>query len=93
MAFALSQSEYVACINMGHSPIPLENKSPLKPVIDFETAAHGDNTQFNSYFHGMLNESIYLPPSAFESYFLNDALSNEDIDKTVESFSSVINKF
>lgn len=64
-----------------------------QPVIDFETAAHGDNTQFNSYFHGMLNEGIYLPPSAFESYFLNDALSNEDIDKTVESFSSVINKF
>ena len=60
-----------------------------QPVIDFETAAKGDNERFNSYFHGMLNEGIYLPPSAFESYFLNDALSIENIDRTVEAFSKI----
>lgn len=63
-----------------------------QPVIDFETAAMGDNERFNSYFHGMLNEGIYLPPSAFESYFLNDALSPEDIDQTVDSFQKVAQK-
>ena len=63
-----------------------------QPVIDFETAAMGDNERFNSYFHGMLNEGIYLPPSAFESYFLNDALSLEDIDKTIHSFQKVVQK-
>ena len=63
-----------------------------QPVIDFETAAKGDNERFNSYFHGMLNEGIYLPPSAFESYFLNDALSLEDIDKTIHSFQKVAHK-
>lgn len=63
-----------------------------QPVIDFETAAKGDNERFNSYFHGMLNEGIYLPPSAFESYFLNDALSLEDIDKTIHSFQKVAQK-
>lgn len=63
-----------------------------QPVIDFETAAMGDNERFNSYFHGMLNEGIYLPPSAFESYFLNDALSLEDIDQTVDSFQKVAQK-
>lgn len=63
-----------------------------QPVIDFETAAKGDNERFNSYFHGMLNEGIYLPPSAFESYFLNDALSHEDIDKTIDSFQKVAQK-
>ena len=63
-----------------------------QPVIDFETAAMGDNERFNSYFHGMLNEGIYLPPSAFESYFLNDALSLEDIDKTIHSFQKVAQK-
>jgi len=46
-----------------------------KEVVDFETSALGNNNRFNSYFHGMLKEGIYLPPSAFESYFLNDALS------------------
>ncbi|MDG1191166.1 MAG: glutamate-1-semialdehyde 2,1-aminomutase [Flavobacteriaceae bacterium] len=61
-----------------------------QPVIDFETAAKGDNERFNSYFHGMLNEGIYLPPSAFESYFLNDALSIENIDGTVNAFSKVL---
>ena len=46
-----------------------------KEVFDFETAVKGNNQHFNNYFHGMLKEGIYLPPSAFESYFLNDALS------------------
>ena len=59
-------------------------------VVDFETAAFGNNPRFNSYFHGMLNEGIYLPPSAFESYFLNDALSYEDIDKTIDAFHKVV---
>ena len=60
-----------------------------QPVLDFETAAKGNNERFNTYFHGMLNEGIYLPPSAFESYFLNDALSIENIDRTVEAFSKI----
>jgi glutamate-1-semialdehyde 2,1-aminomutase len=60
-------------------------------VIDFETATSGNNKRFNKYFHGMLNEGIYLPPSAFESYFLNDALSTEDIDFTINAFKKVIN--
>jgi len=37
-----------------------------------------------------LNEGIYLPPSAFESYFLNDALSFEDIDFTINAFKKVV---
>ena len=38
----------------------------------------------------MLNEGIYLPPSAFESYFLNDALSFEDIEKTITALKKVM---
>jgi len=63
-----------------------------KKVVDFETAASGNNEKFKNYFHGMLNEGIYLPPSAFESYFLNDALSFEDIDFTINAFKKVVNK-
>ena len=59
-------------------------------VVDFETAALGNNERFNFYFHGMLDEGIYLPPSAFESYFLNDALTFEDIEKTINSFRKVV---
>ena len=59
-------------------------------VTDFETASFGNNESFKRYFHGMLDQGIYLPPSAFESYFLNDALSHEDIDHTIEALSQVI---
>ena len=62
-------------------------------VVDFETAALGNNDFFKKYFHGMLDEGIYLPPSAFESYFLNDALSMEDIYFTLKAFEKTINGF
>lgn len=55
-----------------------------EPVTDFASSAKGNNDTFKKYFHGMLNQGIYLPPSAFESYFLNDALSYEDLDETIE---------
>jgi len=57
-------------------------------VVDFKTAALGNNDHFKAYFHGMLERGVYLPPSAFESYFLNDALSQKDIDFTLEAFAS-----
>ncbi|MEJ6624882.1 MAG: glutamate-1-semialdehyde 2,1-aminomutase [Flavobacteriaceae bacterium] len=55
-------------------------------VNDFASACHADNELFKSYFHGMLERGVYLPPSAFESYFLNDALTAEDIAFTLEAF-------
>ena len=57
-----------------------------QPVVDFRTAALGNNEDFKAYFHGMLDRGVYLPPSAFESYFLNDALSEKDIDFTISAF-------
>jgi len=55
-----------------------------KPVIDFSSAASANNTLFNQFFHAMLKEGVYLPPSAYETWFVSTALSKEDIDKTVE---------
>jgi glutamate-1-semialdehyde 2,1-aminomutase len=59
-------------------------------VTDFKTSAKGNNANFKRYFHGMLDRGIYLPPSAFESYFLNDALSYADLDETVGAFDEVL---
>ncbi len=59
------------------------------PVVDFETAANASNDTFKKFFHGMLKEGIYLPPSAFESWFLNDALSYDDLDKTISAVEKV----
>jgi glutamate-1-semialdehyde 2,1-aminomutase len=61
-----------------------------EPVKDFVSSAKGNNEHFKNYFHGMLEQGIYLPPSAFESYFLNDALSYDDIDKTVEALDKLV---
>jgi len=55
-----------------------------QPVINFSTAASANNTLFNQFFHAMLKEGVYLPPSAYETWFVSTALSKEDIDKTVE---------
>jgi len=40
----------------------------------------------------MLDRGVYMPPSAFESYFLNDALSYEDIDHTVNALSEFVHE-
>lgn len=56
-----------------------------QPVTDFATAAAADNTKFSRLFHALLAEGIYLPPSAFESWFLNNALSGDDMARTVEA--------
>ena len=58
-------------------------------VVDFKSAQLGNNDTFKKYFHGMLSEGIYLPPSAFESYFLNDALTYSDIDLTIDALKKV----
>ncbi|MBS3738216.1 MAG: glutamate-1-semialdehyde 2,1-aminomutase [Psychroflexus sp.] len=60
-----------------------------EPVSDFESAAKGNNQKFKDYFHGMLKQSVYLPPSAFESYFLNDALTYEDLDYTIKALDEI----
>ncbi|MCM4167040.1 Glutamate-1-semialdehyde 2,1-aminomutase [Arenibacter antarcticus] len=61
-----------------------------EPVVDFESSVKGNNDTFKKYFHGMLNQGVYLPPSAFESYFLNDALSYEDLDNTIKALSNIV---
>ena len=58
-------------------------------VVDLASSALGNNDTFKHYFHQMLNLGIYLPPSAFESYFLNDAISYADLTKTIEAVKAI----
>jgi glutamate-1-semialdehyde 2,1-aminomutase len=53
------------------------------PVRDFATAAAANNGLFNRYFHFMLQSGIYLPPSAYETWFLSNALGYAELDKTI----------
>jgi len=60
-----------------------------QPITDLTSASKADIPMFNKMFHHMLDNGIYLPPSAYESWFLNNALSYEDLDKTV----SILKRF
>jgi glutamate-1-semialdehyde 2,1-aminomutase len=60
-----------------------------KAVVDFQTAKNGDNETFKKFFHGLLNEGIYIAPSAYETWFISDALTYEDLDFTIEAIDKV----
>ena len=58
-------------------------------VYDFETAKNGDNERFKKFFHELLKRGIYIAPSAYETWFITDALSYEDLDYTIETIQEV----
>jgi glutamate-1-semialdehyde 2,1-aminomutase len=60
-----------------------------RPVTDFTSSSVSDLARFNRFFHAMLEQGIYLPPSAYESWFLNNAISTRDLDETVEAASLI----
>ena len=62
------------------------------PVTDFASAASANNDRFKQFFHAMLKRNIYLPPSAFESYFLNNALSYDDLNYTIKAAKDSLNE-
>ncbi len=59
------------------------------PVVDFQSAAKGDNETFKKFFHGLLNEGIYIAPSAYETWFITDALTYDDLDFTIRAIEKV----
>ncbi|MFZ4105029.1 glutamate-1-semialdehyde 2,1-aminomutase [Flavobacterium sp.] len=63
------------------------------PVIDFQTAKKGDNETFKKFFHGLLNEGVYIAPSAYESWFITDALTYDDLDFTINVIEKVSKTF
>ncbi len=63
------------------------------PVVDFQSAAKGDNDTFKKFFHGLLQEGIYIAPSAYETWFITDALTYEDLDVTIQAIDKVSKTF
>jgi glutamate-1-semialdehyde 2,1-aminomutase len=63
------------------------------PVTDFQSAAAGDNETFKKFFHGLVAEGIYIAPSAYETWFITDALTYEDLDFTIQAIDKVSKTF
>ena len=84
---ALSSNGIAFTINRIGSMISVHFDSA--PVVDFQSAAKGDNETFKKFFHGLLNEGIYIAPSAYETWFITDALTYEDLDFTIRAIEKV----
>lgn len=54
-------------------------------VSNFEEAADSNHSLFNNFFHQLLAQGIYLPPSGYETWFISDAINDVEIDKTLEA--------
>ena len=59
------------------------------PVTNFQTSKNGDNETFKKFFHGLLAEGVYIAPSAYETWFITDALTYEDLDFTINAIDKV----
>ncbi len=61
------------------------------PVVDYESARKSDTTRFGRFFHRLLAEGIYWPPSQFETAFISVAHSDEDIQLTIRAVDKALN--
>lgn len=60
------------------------------PATSFDSAIKTDAERFKTYFHGMLDKGIYLPPAAYEAWFVSNAHTYEDLDATIETTRLVL---
>jgi len=58
-------------------------------ISRFSQVMNCDQALFKRFFHGMLEQGIYLAPSAFEAGFVSAAHSDEDIEKTLDAATTV----
>ena len=60
------------------------------PVHDMAEAMQSDRDRFGKYFHGMLEEGVYIAPSQFEAGFVSAAHDEGAIEKTVAAAGKVM---
>lgn len=69
------------CINQCTSMLTLF--FGISEVSNFDDASKSDHDMFNKYFHFLLENGIYLPPSGYETWFISDCIKEDEIDKTL----------
>jgi glutamate-1-semialdehyde 2,1-aminomutase len=62
------------------------------PVTDFESANRSNREKFARFFHLMLGEGFYLPPSQMEAAFFSAAHAKKDILQLIERVDRVLKK-
>jgi glutamate-1-semialdehyde 2,1-aminomutase len=54
-----------------------------RQVRNYDDARTQDVTRFTAFFHALLARGVYLPPSAFEAWFVNAQLSGQALDRVL----------
>jgi glutamate-1-semialdehyde 2,1-aminomutase len=61
-------------------------------VTDWNSANRSNREMFGKFFHGMLEEGVYLAPSQFEAGFISIAHTETIIDRTIEAARNVFRR-
>lgn len=80
---ALKDSETPGSIN--HTTGMLTLFFGVEKVTDMASASSNNQEQFVQFFHRMLDQGIYLPPSPFEAWFISLSHTEQDIDATIRA--------
>ncbi|HSE55082.1 MAG TPA: glutamate-1-semialdehyde 2,1-aminomutase [Nocardioidaceae bacterium] len=62
----------------------------VSEVTDFEAASAQRTDRFKAFFHAMLDQGVYLPPSAFEAWFLSSAHDDAALDRIVTALPAAV---
>ena len=87
IAQALTENKITHTINRVGSMISVHFAE--EAVTDFASASAGANDTFKKFFHGLLAEGVYIAPSAYETWFITDALTYEDLDATIAAVAKI----
>jgi glutamate-1-semialdehyde 2,1-aminomutase len=63
--------------------------SEEEKIINFGQVMECDTDRFAKFFHGMLNEGIYLAPASYEAGFMSAAHSDQDVQDTLDAAARV----
>jgi glutamate-1-semialdehyde 2,1-aminomutase len=61
-------------------------------VVDYASAKTADNNSYMQFHGKLMQKGVFLPPSQFETCFISNSHSTEDLKETSESFSEVLHQ-
>jgi glutamate-1-semialdehyde 2,1-aminomutase len=60
-----------------------------KSITNYQQVMACDTQRFNRFFHGMLDEGVYLAPASYEAAFMSSAHTGADIAATIHAAEKV----
>lgn len=70
---------------VGSMLTPFFAPRPGSQVTNYAEATASDTRKFGVFFHSMLEQGVYLPPSQYEAWFVGRAHDDEAIERTIEA--------